>query len=146
MSRLELLRKQSSKIAVNQTQRKEHISLSWKYMTVNKNHTFEYFQKDMRKEVRAWRELSELIRHLNQSTWQNALSVSKYQKYGAETLESSCLKFSPKDYTFTSDQKVIVFRFGQGNDYRLIGVKGTDSNILYVIGYDFDFTAYNHGS
>lgn len=145
MSQPKLRRTQDSKILVSNNKKKEKISLSWEYMTTNSRHTFEYFQK-FRDELNARKDLSDIVRYLNQSTWQEVLSVRKYQKFGAETLEPSDLKFSPNGYEFTVDQKVFVFRFGPGNDYRLIGVKGSDSNVLYVIGYDFNFKAYNHGS
>ena len=56
------------------------------------------------------------------------------------------LRFAANGYQFSSDEKVIVFRFGINSGYRLLGIKGNDSNILYVIGYDFDFSAYDHGS
>ena len=70
----------------------------------------------------------------------------KNEKHGAETLSMDDLRFAANGYQFSNDQKVIVFRFGGNSSYRLLGVKGNESNVLYVIGYDFDFSAYNHGS
>lgn len=44
------------------------------------------------------------------------------------------------------DEKLFLQRFA-GQDYRLIMYKSPDiDNLMYIIGFDFDHTAYDHGS
>ena len=45
----------------------------------------------------------------------------------------------------TSDSKIIVFRFNKQMCRILLVQSKLCSNLLYVIGYDWNYTAYNHG-
>lgn len=45
----------------------------------------------------------------------------------------------------TSDSKIIVFRFNKQMCRILLVQSKRCSNLLYVIGYDWNYTAYNHG-
>ena len=114
-----LKRKATGKIKLHSTFKSDTIKFSWQYLTTNKTHNFDYFKGDLRQELSARQGLSDLVKDL-------------------------C--FAANGYQFSSDQKVIVFRFGNNSGFRLLGVKGNESNVLYVIGYDFDYSAYNHGS
>lgn len=47
-----------------------------------------------------------------------------------------------KEYDLYS--KIIVFRFNEQNS-RLLGVKSSKcKSILYIIGYDWDYSSYKH--
>lgn len=140
------LKRNNSEIQLHKTFKSDNIKFSWQYLTTNKKYTFGFFKKDMRNEVKAWQGLSAIVNDLCSSQWDKVLLRSKEEKHGVEILNHAQIKFSANGYTFSDDQNVIVFRFGAGNGYRLLGVKGTNSNVLYVIGYDFDYSAYNHGS
>ena len=51
-----------------------------------------------------------------------------------------------KELRLADDSKIIVFRFGKSQKYRILGVQCKDcASILYIIGYDWDFSAYDHG-
>ena len=44
----------------------------------------------------------------------------------------------------SDDSKIIVIRFDNKNK-RILGVKSQEcDSILYIIGYDWNFTAYEH--
>jgi hypothetical protein len=48
--------------------------------------------------------------------------------------------------SLSEDSKIIVFRFNNQKS-RILGVRSQECNsILYIIGYDWDFSAYNHGN
>lgn len=141
-----LKRKANTKIKLHSIFKSDTIKFSWQYLTTNKTHNFERFKGEWRQELSARQDLSDLVRDLCSSTWTQALLRRKNEKHGAETLSMDDLRFAANGYQFSDDQKVIVFRFGGNSSYRLLGVKGNESNVLYVIGYDFDFSAYNHGS
>lgn len=51
----------------------------------------------------------------------------------------------PPDKNISYDTKLYVFRFG--NDYRLIGYKSNRCRAaLHIIGFDFDYSLYDHGN
>ena len=141
-----LKRKATGKIKLHSTFKSDTIKFSWQYLTTNKTHNFDYFKGDLRQELSARQGLSDLVKDLCSTAWTKALLRRKNEKHGTETLSMEELRFAANGYQFSSDQKVIVFRFGNNSGFRLLGVKGNESNVLYVIGYDFDYSAYNHGS
>ena len=47
------------------------------------------------------------------------------------------------------DEKIYIFRFKTAdnkNNGRILGFKKDRCPIYYIIGFDFDFSAYDHGS
>lgn len=83
------------------------------------------------------------LTEISGETWVYWQSLSK--NHGIETFSAKQLKFSPSRYKFASDEKVIVFRFFN-QDFRIIGFKDSRLPTYYIIGFDFDYSAYNHGS
>ena len=129
------------KTFVTQTKR-SHISLSWQYMTSNKKFTLDYFADDVRSKSQAMEGIFELIHEISSHDWTEILSRRKKSFGGCESIWAKQIKFSPSGYTLSDDEKIFVFRFK--HKFRLLGIQ--DKDILYVIGYDFDHSAYNHGS
>ena len=125
-----LKRKVNTKIKLHSTFKSDTIKFSWQYLTTNKTHNFERFKDEWRQELSARQDLSDLVRDLCSSTWTQALLRRKSEKHGAETLSMDDLRFAANGYQFSNDQKVIVFRFGGNSSYRLLGVKGNESNVL----------------
>ncbi len=117
--------------------------LSFAYLTTNSKYNFDYFGKDKHNRITAKAELIDRLIQLTQETWVYWQSLSKFQG-GLETLKASDICFSPKDYEFSEDEKVIVFRFCSG-DYRIIGFQNSSSPTYYIIGFDFNYSAYDHG-
>ena len=71
------------------------------------------------------------------------------KRTGLETLSYHQLNFSANpDAELTKDQTIYVFRFdthlgsGQG---RILGYKKAPCATLHIIGFDLDFSAYDHG-
>ena len=141
MSRNKIKLKQESFSAANGISRNK-IAFSLEYLTKNKSYTFAFFDGRIRDELQARQSLSELLKNLSAETWVGIAQIGKRTQCGFETLPAVQLNFSPDGYEFSRDEKVWVFRFGS-QQYRLIGIQ--DSNVLYVLGYDFDHSAYNHG-
>lgn len=51
-----------------------------------------------------------------------------------------------EDLSLSDDSKIIVFRFNNQKN-RILGVRSQEcSSILYIIGYDWNYSAYDHGS
>lgn len=87
---------------------------------------------------------------LAHQTW--AYWLSKPKASGIETIAFKQLRFAPnpvlfKECHFDKNSSVYVIRFDTyrgKNKGRIIGVKDSPCAVLHIIGYDFDFSAYNH--
>lgn len=117
---------------------------SFEYLTSNNNFNFEWFtSKAKRDKTEAKAALIDRLIEISSSSWLFWNSLDK--KHGIETISIRELNFSPSGYKFSSDEKVTVFRFFN-QKYRIIGFKDTSLPTYYIIGFDFDYSAYNHGS
>ena len=97
------------------------------------------------------RRLHDRLNELSMQTW--AYWLSKPKASGIETISFKQLRFAPNPVLFeechfdkTSIVYVIRFDTYQGkNKGRIIGVKDSPCSVLHIIGYDFNFSAYEHG-
>lgn len=94
------------------------------------------------------KKLFERLEEISNLTWIELQNRPKEASY--ETIPISQFKIDltsiKNDLNLSDDSKIIVFRFNNQNA-RLLGVRSQEcSSILYVIGYDWDFSAYHHGS
>ena len=122
----------------------ENISFSIAYLTKNKNYNFEHFGSSrLRDELEARKALDELLQVLSCSSWMSILQRRKRDFGGVETLSARAIHFTPSDGTVSEDEKYLSFRFFS-QKYRLLGRK--IGSVLYIVGFDFDYSAYNHGS
>lgn len=87
------------------------------------------------------------LNELSQQPW--LYWTQQPKRTGLETLSYHQLNFSAApEAGLTKDTTIYVFRFdthlgaGQG---RIIGYKKAPCAVLYIIGFDLDFSAYNHG-
>ena len=62
---------------------------------------------------------------------------------GFEKLPRARIQFRPS-WNLPEDENVLIFRF-KSSDYRMLCVKDKKREVLYIIGFDFDFSAYDHG-
>lgn len=134
------LKSSSTKPQVSANSRSEQMpSFSFLHLTTNKLYNFQKLDKGTKRE---WQSaLAERIIEITQNTWIYHFNLGK--KQGIETLSNSQIKFSPNGYTFSDDEKVIVFRFNSDKG-RIIGIRIDNSPIFYVIGFDTNFSAYEH--
>ncbi|MDU5274412.1 MULTISPECIES: hypothetical protein [Peptoniphilus] len=122
---------------------------SFKHITRNNKYNIKFFKKSKDKQ-RAYGALFYLIGEMQQMTWKDFIRLPKEK--GMESMKSSELNFYPNDYNLTPDQKVVVIRFNR-QKYRVIGIKeripgASDKegiDIFHVFGFDFDYSAYDHG-
>ena len=78
---------------------------------------------------------------MERTSWKELFNADKYK--GFESMNISQVKFKPNPLKQVSnDQKVLVVRFNR-EKYRMIGIK--EKNVFQVIGFDFNYKAYNHG-
>ena len=125
----------------------QHPWLSFRYMTTSKSHSLKFLdgldanERDITLQG-LFSQLEELARH----SWLEWMENRK--KTGLETLSYGELNFSPaQEKELTKDTTLYIFRFdtyqgtGQG---RIIGFKRAPCATYHIIGYDFNFTAYQH--
>lgn len=139
-------KRKSLKITPNQIAKvqNEEVGFSFKYLTTNSNYNFEFFEKSKHDCIKSKAVLLDKIEEITQQPWIHWHNQSKYCG-GIERIPAKELKFKPNDYEFSEGDKVIVFRFN-GDKYRIIGIKFELDPFYYVVGFDFDHSAYNHGS
>ena len=85
------------------------------------------------------------LEEISKESW---LKLSQYNKYlGFETLDYSYIRFLA-GVDLPKDESIYIIRFDlyNGDKGRILGFKKRGCPILYIIGYDFDFSAYSHGS
>lgn len=122
----------------------QYPAFSFRYLTTNSTYNLNYFKSTQESEKnKMLAELSKRITEITSDTWLKW--GSKGKKIGYETLIYSNLAFSSNKLpdTFTKDEKVYIFRLN-GSSYRFIGVKIDYCPTLYIIGFDFNFSAYKH--
>lgn len=126
----------------------EHIILSFKYSIKNKKHTIEHILESKGNNKKTIKNLFKKFEELSNLKWTDF--INKPREVGYEMIPISEFKINldniKKSLNVSDDTKIIVFRF-DNQDKRLLGIKSKECNsILYVIGYDWDYSAYNHGS
>ena len=120
----------------------QYPAFCFSHVTANKNYNFRFFGKDIRKELNARQSLDELLEYLSHKPWLQIIQGTKTGIGGYETLDYSTLRFSPRDYQISNDEKVSVIRFGQSDAFRLIGQ--WKEPVFFIFGYDFNYLAYKH--
>lgn len=125
-----------------------NICFSFCYLTANGSFNFDYFNSSQKRECETIKaSLYDRLEELSKYKWIDLMALPK--GHGFETIPVSRLKFQPSEMDDISGQKAIVFRFKgvNGKDCRIIGIKEDHcSAVCHVIGYDFDYSAYDHGS
>lgn len=144
--------KQKGKVSTDRIERHKeeivcpsHPAFSFEYVTSNKHYSFEYF-KDRNDKRKASTALVQKLHELSLISWTDIILRDK--EMGMESMPFHVLNFSPLSEfskTITKDAKFMAFRFNNQSN-RLIGIKSEACPIFHIIGYDFDYTAYSHGS
>lgn len=119
--------------------------LSFRFMTRNKDHYIGFLDSlDKNEREITLKSLYDRFEEITQSTWTYWHQMNK--KVGFETISYNQLKFSPNT-ALTRDTTIFVFRFDtyRGNKKgRIIGFKNSPCAAFQIIGYDFDFSGYDH--
>lgn len=125
------------------------LTFSFAWMTHNKRYSLQEAKKFKGNAAPILESLFELLVTLSQENWNDLDHLSKYQG-GYEQLPVSELKDSILDAvpeeTVRSTIALDVFRFGK-EKARLIALSTPDKpDLLYIVGFDLDFSLYHHGS
>jgi len=148
MSNGKSIKKRTIKVSKKDVEQNERLiypnnpSFCFRPVTANKTHNFEYFKSDKHTELVVRQALDDVITYLSEREWVRIILGKKDGLGGYETLDYPRLKFSPKNFPISDDEKISVVRFGNGDAYRLIGY--WKDPIFYVFGYDFNFSSYDH--
>ena len=121
---------------------------SFRYMTQNNNYSLKFLDSlDGNSREKTLKGLFSRLEELSAHPW--LYWQEKRKSTGMETIRFDQLNFfANPDANFTKDTKAYVFRFATyrgANSGRIIGIKISPCAVLHVIGYDFDFSAYDHG-
>jgi hypothetical protein len=119
-------------------------AFSFGYLTTTKKYTLGYIS-DSNDRRTAIENVYNKLAEIGTENWLHWYENGK--KHGLETLYAGDLSFSPSRKRLTPDEKVIVFRVKSyaGKEGRILGIREDGCPILHIIGYDFNYSAYNHG-
>ena len=112
---------------------------SFKHITTNKKYNINHFNK-ARDKAKAYGALFYIMDVFQNRSWLESMNLDK--KNGFETISYKELNFNPKGFSLAKDDKLLIVRFKRGY-YRMIGMK--EDNIFHVFGFDFNYSAYDHG-
>jgi len=126
----------------------QYPTFSFLHLTTNKKHNFSYFGTSQKTDLQKTQKncLDRLI-EISNKDWRSWLNLGKY--IGCEPLDYSIMHFQAHGISLASDENIYVFRFKLYNnkdDGRILGFRKGKCPIYYIIGFDFDFSAYDHGS
>lgn len=123
----------------------EYISCSFRYLTTNKKYLISdhsKFKKNNKEKLKCYEELFYKLKEMQSMPWSEFMLMPK--NIGQETINYSQMNIEPNNLTITKDSKVHSIRFCNQN-YRIIGYKDEKLPILHIIGFDLDYSAYDHG-
>jgi len=114
------------------------------YLTTNGSYNFDYFNNDKNGKLQAFEKLLVMLAELSRTRWTELLIMGK--KRGMETIEFQQVHFNPSNLTIQKHEKMYIFQFDCGKK-RIICYKSVNCRLtLHVVGFDFNFSAYDHGS
>lgn len=125
-----------------------HIILSFKYSVKNKKYTIEKITKSKGKCNKTIQNFFGKLEEISNLTWTELQNRPKETGYEMIPISDFYINLDniKEDLKLSDDSKIIVFRFNS-QENRLLGVRSQECrSILYIIGYDWDYSAYNHGS
>lgn len=122
-----------------------NISVSLQYLSKNKQRNFEFFAKNWRAKETALIQFVELLKRLTSKTRLQISSIPKENDCGFEKIPFEQINCTPDGFKFGKGDDIFVFRFCN-REYRLLGFFEEKVPVFNIIGFDFDHSAYPHGS
>lgn len=118
-------------------------SISMRYLTKDFSYRAERFEKQPVERLQMLDGLYQLMNQIGNMTWTAWIMRSRKQggpeKISKEQIRSTIIPQYAEQQSF-----FLSVRFGNADKYRLLGFREDD--VFYVIGFDLDFSAYEHGS
>lgn len=137
----------NGKVSANSgCQSEQYPWISFRSMTRNARYDLSTLRQGSERE----QTLSGLYRRLTELTGHTWLYWTQQPKrIGLETMKYDDIQFeADANANLTKDTTLYIFRFdthiGEGKG-RIIGYKNAPCAVYHIIGYDIDFSAYNHG-
>lgn len=124
-----------------------HIVISFKYSVKDKKHTIENKVTNKQKCNDDIKMLFKKLEEISKITWEKLQNQPRQVGYEMIPISRFDINMDniKKELDLSDDSKIIVFRFGKGQRYRILGATCKEcSSILYIIGYDWDYSAYDH--
>ena len=119
-------------------------AFSFAYLTANNIFNLNYFT-DTNDKKAAIENIFERLLEICQNDWKYWHALPREQ--GVEMISVGGINLTPSKKRLMPDEKVIIFRMKgyAGKSARILGIREEGCPILYIIGFDFNFSAYNHG-
>lgn len=122
----------------------QSVCFSFRYLTQNRKHNFEFLGSG--DGARLARRLLTSLAEISRFTWSELERKGKmhggYEEIPASKLRSEIT--DQIDFDLPEDLQLLVFRFGNG---RMLGIKDPScTSVFFVLGFDWDYSLYNHGS
>lgn len=120
--------------------------ISFRSMTANANYNLKSLSTGSIRELTLVG-LYKRLQELSSNSW--VYWTQQPKKSGLETLSYGDLNFEVgSSATLSKDTTIYVFRFdtyqGAGKG-RILGYKSSPCSVFHIIGYDLDFSSYDHG-
>ena len=126
----------------------ENIILSFKYSVNSKEYTIEKVTKKTKEKCNdIMYELYEKFKELSNLKlvdFQNKPKTVGYEMLPLYELNVAIDERIRKELNLTNDSKIIIFRFNKQKCRMLLVQSKKCPSLLYVIGYDWNYSAYKH--
>lgn len=120
----------------------QYPSFSFRYLTQSRKYNL-YGLEPGRAREEIYDALTRKLGEISSRSWLDWGQLRREK--GFETIPYGQIRFQANDASLlSSDSKIIVFRFNSDN-MRILGYKKSPCAVFYIIGFDFDFSAYDHG-
>ena len=140
------IRKKDNKPPFLSHQDERNMVFSWEYLTNNKTYGISRLSKESDNMKKLFEDLCEVLKRFSGIKYQEAVALPK--NVGIELIplnncnkpfRDMCLNIS----IISNDSKLSVCRAGK---YRVFfKVDQNQGHLLYLIAFDFDYNAYDHG-
>lgn len=131
-------------------QDEDDILIEFGHITKQPKYSFEDLKKANQVDKTTVLKLMELIVIVSRSTWtelshRNKINLGGYEGLSISEFNSKVWEQYPEE--LTNDVKLYSFRFGNEDKYRMIAYKSPYCRrVLHILGFDLDFSLYDHGS
>lgn len=122
---------------------KQGMFFSFIHLTKSSKYNLNIQSKNIPEKASCYESLLKRLSDLSCKDWVYWLTQGKSS--GIESIQKHRIKFEPNDLELTDDTKVFIIRFNN-QKHRILGIKKEkECSVLHIIGFDYDYSAYDHG-